>query len=1374
MKSHYLLLVTVLFFTQTITAQYPAHYRFPGKGNPGNTTSPINNSNGKNTPPGPLSTGYSGTGANIDVVYDRINWTIDPNSASKTITGTVVTYFRTIVANVSSITFDLNSTSFNNGSLGVTYHGTGCTKTCASNILTITLPSTIVANGTLDSLVISYSGVPPGVVNAAEGYQAGGSGADKYTMSLSESYEDRDWWPCKADMQDKIDSMDINVTVPWNLATSDTFWVATNGKLIDSTITGNNRTFKFKTRYPIPSYLVAISVAKFNRYYRVVNVNGTNVQVAYYLLRSTGGQATITANMDKENAVVQAFSAKFGDYPFKLEKHGYYDGLLGAGGMEHQTFSGIATSALNDPKTLSHELMHQWFGDNVSFATWNDLWLAEGFARYSEALCGELVPTLGVNPYTTRNGFKTTALGNTTEGAWIPDSYIVDSHHIWDFSYGSTVYERGCMIVSMLRSMSGDANFFQTLTNYQANLHGKSATGDTLKNYFNAINGQDLTPFFNDYVGGSGYGTTPVGGIGNPINTVNWNSPASNRLVVSVASQARTTGSNVTYFRGPVVVHFTNAASGWTKDTTICFFDWGSGNLSYAGNGISAPIAGNALTYILSFTPTNAFYDDSARTMSTGSMVKLGSLTGYTWTGATNSAWNTTTNWTNSTVAPTGAEVTVATTGSQPVLPGNTTVGALVMISGTTLSIGNNTLINNGPIIGTGTFIGSASSNITINGAAGTLNFDQTTATNRSLNNLTIGSKASTTLGTALDVYGTITLTSGTLDLAGNNLTLKSNSLSTGRIADLTGSFLNNATNVTVERYIPNDGRRYRLLTPTVNTTGSIKANWMEGGMNTVIGTNVNPVPAYGTQITGSGGNTNGFDVTHTNQSSLYLSINGASLSYTPVISTSGTLNAFTGYFLFVRGDRSVDMTSTAPTLPSSSTTLRTTGTLITGPQTSFTNPFVGNNGLSLITNPYPSPIDWSMVQPACTGLTTSYTLWDPNNGTRGGFVTVNTAGVASSGLATKYIQGGQAFIVQASGAAVPTINIQESHKSAGNNNGVFGPASILENFSTGLYFYLPDGTRQLADGVITVYNNSYSTGIDPYDADEIGNWDENIAIDRLGHHFSIEGRPSIVSNDTMTLYMNNMKQQGYELQFTGANFSNPALQASLVDSFTGVKTPLDVNNTTVVPFTVTADPLSQNVNRFTVLFGPAGPLPISFSSIKAYQKNTGIEVEWVLQSESDMDHYEVERSTDGVAFSKTGTVTSNGNSSQPVHYSWFDASPVNGSNFYRIRSVGKDGIIKYSNIVKVAISKGIQTFTVYPNPMNGNTIGLQLTNMDKGTYSIILNNKLGQQVFSDIIEHTGGSSSMTIGLQHELPAGIYDLQFSGNGVKFSSKLVKE
>ncbi len=571
------------------------------------------------------TTGYSGTGGNINVTYYRCEWTIDPNAASKTISGRVTMKFKTTQASVSGISIDLNNTSFNNGSLSVTYHGIGCTTSFSGNKLNITLPSTITVIHTLDSVVINYAGIPPGVSGAAEGYQRTtdpATGSKNYVMTLSESYEDRDWWPCKADMQDKADSMDFIVTVPWNIATNDTFWVATNGKLVSSPISGNWRTYTFQTRYPIASYLVCVSVARFKRFYNTVTINGTVVPVEYDLLvgKTAGTYTNIVNAMDKMNQVIVAFSNKFGDYPFKNEKHGYYDGLLGAGGMEHQTFSAIESSALQDLSTLAHELMHQWFGDKVSFATWNDLWLAEGFARYSEALTPELLPSIGAgNAVTNRTNYKTSAnnASNRTYGTWIPNSSIGNSDLIWNSNYGSTVYDRGAMVVSMLRTLLGDTKFFQACQNYLGDplLAYKSATTTDLQNHMqNVVGGYDLAPFFNSYVYGNGY----------PTYNLNWSKSATNRITIRLNSQTKSSGSTVSYYYTPIALRVKGSLS--TQDTVIVIYDQ-NGNLSQAGNGISAPVPGNIISFNLNFDPnpatTTVTFDPFSQTLANGSITSV-------------------------------------------------------------------------------------------------------------------------------------------------------------------------------------------------------------------------------------------------------------------------------------------------------------------------------------------------------------------------------------------------------------------------------------------------------------------------------------------------------------------------------------------------------------------------------------------------------------------------------------------------------------------------------------------------------------------------------------------------------------------------------
>jgi hypothetical protein len=717
-----------------------------------------------------------------------------------------------------------------------------------------------------------------------------------------------------------------------------------------------------------------------------------------------------------------------------------------------------------------------------------------------------------------------------------------------------------------------------------------------------------------------------------------------------------------------------------------------------------------------------------------------------------------------------------------------------------------------GSIRVTGTITLSTSANYEFTGTAtqGTVGLPAT------VNNLTANNTVGVTLSSSVTVNGiflvtntgTVDVTGGTTTLGGSAtmtidpqatfqvssggtatfgarpVTIKSTTAGTGRIGTITGTF-NAATNVTSERFIPQRpglGRAYRFLASTVNTTTpsptSMRFNWMENGLVTTVGGTSDPVPGYGTHITGSGGNANDFDVTQNNQSSVYTATNGgtsATLVYTAVANASGTLSATQGIFLYVRGNRSESLSiPNVAGASTSATTLRATGTLLTGPQTSFGTMVGGAGSLNVVTNPYESPIDWSLVQPACTNIGTSYTLWDPRNGTRGGFVTVNLAGTPSSGSANQFIQPGQAFFVESSGG-VPTISIQEGHKAAGNNNLVFRPGTLSESFRTELYFTeQPSGYRRLADGVIALYDNAYTAGIDINDASEINNWDENIAIARAGKHLAIESRPIIITKDTLPLFMNNMRQMAYEFEFTPSAFTNAGLKAELIDNFLGSRTVLSVTATTVVSFTVTSDPASSATDRFMVVFGPQVPLAVDLITVRAYKNNNGVQVDWTSRTETGMDHYEVERSANGINFGMKTNVAAIGNSSGAVNYTWFDANPQMGNNFYRIKGLDQAGNFKYSQEVKVLFGKDAPGIVAYPNPVVGNSFSVDLNNIEKGSYRLSLVNNLGQEVYSEAVIHDGGSVMKTITMKETLPQGNYQLVLKGeNGIKLTQKIIK-
>ena len=773
------------------------------------------------------------------------------------------------------------------------------------------------------------------------------------------------------------------------------------------------------------------------------------------------------------------------------------------------------------------------------------------------------------------------------------------------------------------------------------------------------------------------------------------------------------------------------------------------------------------------------------------------------WSGNVNTIWNVGGNWDNG-IMPNSASNVIIPFGvpNMPVLDANRTVNDLKFIKTGTpffVDINGKTFTINGTITGTGTLTGSSTSNLVLNGTTGTVNFTQTSDATRSLNNLTLGASGTATIGNDLIMYGNVQVNNtaaNAMNFNGQSITLKSNVNNTATIDKLNtaGSNLTGATNVTVERWIPlrltggtgsgnaNNGRAYRVLTSTVSSgTATINASWQEGLKNTVIGVyNVPPAPYqnFGTHITGAGGSANGFDITQTNESSLYTFTNGSNinstLGYPSVPNTNILIDGQKGYFMYIRGDRNVSTQlpyQPAGGMPTSSTTLRAKGSVLKG---NITYTISATNGdFSLITNPYPAPLDWDLVSTGNTNINSTYTFWNSNTGIRGAFEAVLTGSSTH-----RYIQPGEGFFVQKNGTGGGTVTITEAMKAVGNNDNTvfFTEHTPFESFRVSLFLTEANNVRHTADDVLVRYDNNYSAAVDYDDAEEITNWNENIAISRGGTRLAIESRPVITDKDTIPLHIKNLRKTNYDFELTPSLFSNTNLMAELIDNYLHTRTTLSVVNTVTVPFTVNNDAASFATDRFMIVFSkPSGPLPIDMSSIKAYEKNSGIQVDWVMNSEQDMDKYEVEKSTDGRHFVKTGTVLSKGNSNIQVNYGWFDANPAFGDNFYRVKSIEKAGTYKYSDIVRVNIGKGISTgISMYPNPFEGNGFNLQMNKFAAGTYTLTMYNSLGQQVYNTTLTHGGGSATQFISLGKDLAAGTYTVKINGEGTTLTRTITKK
>lgn len=508
-----------------------------------------------------------------DLKYYRFEWNIDP--AVYAIGGTVTTWFTANQDALSVMEFNLSSALTVSS---VKYHGQDITFSQNGDYgLTINLPAPI-ANGALDSLSISYQGVPP----------SGGFGSfiqsthngTPILWTLSEPFGAQDWWPCKNGLTDKIDSIDVYVTTPAQ------YRAASNGLLAGETTSGNQKTYHWKHRYSIAPYLVAISVTDYVQYTdNVLLSNGVEMPMLNYVYPESLQQAQQgTANLVQ---VLQYFDSLFVTYPFYQEKYGHAQFGWG-GGMEHQTMSFVVHY---DWGLLAHELAHQWFGDMVTCGSWEDIWLNEGFATFLEGL--------------TRQRFNQTAQWQSWRASKInqicgqPGGSVMvdDTTSVGRIFSGRLSYNKGSYLLHMLRWKLGDDIFFQGVREYLQDRAFNYATTPSLIAHLEAAAGQDLTEFFNDWYYGQGF----------PSYQINWDN-ADNTIVLEVSQI--TSHPSVSFFEMPLPV-FVTGANGQTAML----------RLDHTSNG-------QVFTADLPFKPVSVTFDPDLWLLSNNNIVQKTELTG--------------------------------------------------------------------------------------------------------------------------------------------------------------------------------------------------------------------------------------------------------------------------------------------------------------------------------------------------------------------------------------------------------------------------------------------------------------------------------------------------------------------------------------------------------------------------------------------------------------------------------------------------------------------------------------------------------------------------------------------------------------------------
>jgi len=426
---------------------------------------------------------FAAPGDTLDVVKYNLNLTVT-NFTSKVIYGNAGIDFCVKQPAVQQITLELRQLQVDSVKSA---DGTSLAFSRQGDYLRVTLP-TVMNPADTANISIWYHGVP---------YYEGWGGfyfSGQYAFNLGVGFESiphnlgKAWFPCVDDFQDRA-LYEYHVTVESSKK-------AVCGGLLQSVTEHNNgtHTFYWKTFKSIPTYLASLAIGPYAYKSDTFNSIAGPVPITWYL--RPGDTSKIAGTFANLKTIAANFEERFGAYPFN--RIGFTGTGLGA--MEHAENiflpNGTITGNASDEWLYSHELSHMWFGDKVTCATDADMWLNEGIARWCEIMFTEdLYGTAAADEY-----YRALHKGVLLNTHLTDDGYRALSPMDPEYTYGSTVYDKGAVVTHALRYFMGDSLFFQGVRDYLTQYAFNDADSYQFRDALSASSGIDLTGFFDFYV----------------------------------------------------------------------------------------------------------------------------------------------------------------------------------------------------------------------------------------------------------------------------------------------------------------------------------------------------------------------------------------------------------------------------------------------------------------------------------------------------------------------------------------------------------------------------------------------------------------------------------------------------------------------------------------------------------------------------------------------------------------------------------------------------------------------------------------------------------------------------------------------------------
>ncbi len=302
------------------------------------------------------------------------------------------------------------------------------------------------------------------------------------------------WFPCIDDFHDRA-FYEIFVTL------DEPKKAVCGGTLLNVVNNGNGtNTYHWKLENEIPTYLASVAIGEYENVPSVFeSMTGEDIPIGIWVRpNDTSKVAGSFANLIP---ILDAYENYFGPYPW--ERVGYVGTSIGA--MEHATNiaypHGSINGNLSNEWLFAHELSHMYFGDLVTCESAGEMWLNEGWAVFCELMYREGI--YGVDEYREEYRYKHK---NVLHKAHIIDGGYLALYGVpTEYTYGNTVYQKGCIVTHTLRNYLGDDLFFPAVRAYIETFKNNYASSWDLRDVLSQHSGIDLTDFFDAWVFAPGF-----------------------------------------------------------------------------------------------------------------------------------------------------------------------------------------------------------------------------------------------------------------------------------------------------------------------------------------------------------------------------------------------------------------------------------------------------------------------------------------------------------------------------------------------------------------------------------------------------------------------------------------------------------------------------------------------------------------------------------------------------------------------------------------------------------------------------------------------------------------------------------------------------